>query len=115
MTSTEPQGERPGFDVPEGAVAGQEHRTAPEALAADQPLEEAPQPVLQTASQTVGPFFGFALPFEGGAELVPALHPHAVRLHGFVLDGAGGWLWVTFRPEWDRADTTFLDQADVEA
>jgi protocatechuate 3,4-dioxygenase alpha subunit len=29
------------------------------------------------------------LPFPGGAELVPALHPDAVRLHGVVLDGAG--------------------------
>ena len=42
-----------------------------------------------TPSQTVGPFFGYALPFEGGSELVPAVHPQAIRLHGLVLDGAG--------------------------
>lgn len=49
-----------------------------------------PDPVgQQTPSQTVGPFFGFALPFDGGERLVPALHPRAVRLHGTVLDGAG--------------------------
>jgi protocatechuate 3,4-dioxygenase alpha subunit len=88
MTSTEPHA-GPGFDVPEGAVAGQEHRTAAEALADDQPLDGPPRAITQTASQTVGPFFGFALPFSGGPELVPALHPDAVRLHGRVLDGAG--------------------------
>jgi protocatechuate 3,4-dioxygenase alpha subunit len=43
----------------------------------------------QTPSQTVGPFFGFALPYTGGPELVPAHHAHAVRLHGAVIDGAG--------------------------
>jgi protocatechuate 3,4-dioxygenase alpha subunit len=89
MPSTDPEASRPGFDRPEGAVEGQEHRTATEALADDQPLEGLPAPLLQTASQTVGPFFGYALPFPGGPELVPALHPGAVRLHGVVLDGAG--------------------------
>ncbi|HUZ86721.1 MAG TPA: hypothetical protein VNF26_07170 [Candidatus Baltobacterales bacterium] len=42
-----------------------------------------------TPSQTVGPFFGFALPFEDDAN---ALAPHAagaVRIEGQVLDGAG--------------------------
>jgi protocatechuate 3,4-dioxygenase, alpha subunit len=86
MTSTEPG--RPAPDRPEGAVQGQEHRTAAEALADEQPLDGLLQPI-QTPSQTVGPFFGFALPFPGGPELVPALHPDAVRLHGVVLDGAG--------------------------
>ncbi|WP_375489843.1 protocatechuate 3,4-dioxygenase subunit alpha [uncultured Jatrophihabitans sp.] len=42
-----------------------------------------------TAGQTVGPFFGTALPYAGGAELVPRAHPDAVHLHGRVLDGAG--------------------------
>jgi protocatechuate 3,4-dioxygenase alpha subunit len=88
-TSTEPHAGRPDFDLPEGAVHGQEHRTAAEALADDQPLEGLQTPLLQTSSQTVGPFYGFALPFPGGAELVPASHPDAVRLHGVVLDGAG--------------------------
>lgn len=89
MTSTERATGRPDFDVPEGARSGQEHRTAAEALADDQPLEGLTEEPVQTASQTVGPFFGFALPFPEGAELVPALHPDAVRLHGVVLDGAG--------------------------
>lgn len=42
-----------------------------------------------TPGQTVGPFFGFALPYAGGDRLVPPGHPAAIRLHGRVLDGAG--------------------------
>jgi len=44
---------------------------------------------VQTPAQTVGPFYGFALPYDGGAELVPGHHPRAIRLHGTVFDGAG--------------------------
>ena len=43
----------------------------------------------QTPSQTVGPFFGYALPYEGGPELVPGHNPLAIRLHGVVYDGSG--------------------------
>ncbi|GAA0389366.1 protocatechuate 3,4-dioxygenase subunit alpha [Acrocarpospora corrugata] len=42
-----------------------------------------------TPSQTVGPFYGYALPYPGGGELAPAGHPDAVVVHGFVYDGAG--------------------------
>jgi protocatechuate 3,4-dioxygenase alpha subunit len=42
-----------------------------------------------TPGQTVGPFFGYALPYPGGAELVPPGTSGAVRLSGLVLDGAG--------------------------
>jgi protocatechuate 3,4-dioxygenase alpha subunit len=42
-----------------------------------------------TPGQTVGPFFGYALPYVGGGELVPPARRDAVRLHGLVLDGAG--------------------------
>ena len=42
-----------------------------------------------TPGQTVGPFFGYALPYGGGPDLVPAWRADAVRLHGQVLDGAG--------------------------
>ena len=42
-----------------------------------------------TPGQTVGPFYGFALPYEGGEHLVPPGHPAAVQLTGRVLDGAG--------------------------
>ena len=42
-----------------------------------------------TAGQTVGPFFGYALPYAGGPDLVDRARPGAVRLHGTVYDGAG--------------------------
>jgi protocatechuate 3,4-dioxygenase, alpha subunit len=42
-----------------------------------------------TPGQTVGPFFGFALPVAGGADLVPPGSAGAIRLHGTVFDGAG--------------------------
>jgi protocatechuate 3,4-dioxygenase alpha subunit len=42
-----------------------------------------------TPGQTVGPFFGYALPYGAGPDLVPAGRADAIRLHGHVLDGAG--------------------------
>jgi len=46
-------------------------------------------PLRPVPGQTVGPFFGFALPYDRGSELLPPAHPDAVRLHGTVVDGAG--------------------------
>jgi protocatechuate 3,4-dioxygenase alpha subunit len=42
---------------------------------------------IPTPSQTLGPFFGFALPFEGGPDA--ASGAPAVRIEGQLLDGAG--------------------------
>jgi protocatechuate 3,4-dioxygenase alpha subunit len=42
-----------------------------------------------TPGQTVGPFYGYALPYADGPALVPAGRVDAVQLHGRVLDGAG--------------------------
>ncbi|QDP98759.1 protocatechuate 3,4-dioxygenase subunit alpha [Microlunatus elymi] len=42
-----------------------------------------------TPGQTVGPFFGFALPYEQGPELVTAGVAGAIRLYGTIRDGAG--------------------------
>ena len=42
-----------------------------------------------TPSQTVGPFFGFALPFEDDAKATAADSRDAIRVEGQVLDGAG--------------------------
>jgi protocatechuate 3,4-dioxygenase alpha subunit len=42
-----------------------------------------------TPGQTVGPFYGYALPYPGDDQLVPAGHREAIRLHGTVYDGAG--------------------------
>lgn len=44
---------------------------------------------IPTPSQTVGPFFGFALPFAGDADAVPSAADGALRIEGQVLDGAG--------------------------
>jgi len=51
--------------------------------------EAAADKLRQTASQTIGPFYGFALPYPGGPEILPPHAPGTVRLHGTVYDGAG--------------------------
>lgn len=46
--------------------------------------------MLPTPSQTVGPFYGYALPFPQGGEMAPAgLDSSAITVHGYVFDGAG--------------------------
>lgn len=47
------------------------------------------QKLIPTAGQTLGPFYGFSLPYVGGPELVPPHHPRAMLLAGTVYDGAG--------------------------
>lgn len=42
-----------------------------------------------TPGQTVGPFFGYALPFDRADELVPPGSPGSVHLWGVVADGDG--------------------------
>ena len=42
-----------------------------------------------TPSQTVGPFFHFALPYDAGPRLAGADRPGAITLSGRVLDGDG--------------------------
>ena len=42
-----------------------------------------------TPGQTIGPFYGYALPFERGNELVPHGTPGAIRFAGTVTDGSG--------------------------
>jgi protocatechuate 3,4-dioxygenase alpha subunit len=46
-------------------------------------------PDVLTPSQTVGPFFGFALPFAGDSHSTATAAPGAVRVEGQLLDGAG--------------------------
>ncbi|MFE1750896.1 protocatechuate 3,4-dioxygenase subunit alpha [Streptomyces anandii] len=48
-----------------------------------------PDGVSPTPSHTVGPFYGYALPFRGGEEIAPLGHPDTVTVHGYVLDGEG--------------------------
>jgi len=45
--------------------------------------------LIATPGQTIGPFFGYALPFDRGSELVAPGSPGSIRLHGVVTDGDG--------------------------
>ncbi|SHN23015.1 protocatechuate 3,4-dioxygenase subunit alpha [Streptomyces yunnanensis] len=46
-------------------------------------------PLAATPAQTIGPFFGHALPVPDGGRIAPEGHPDAVTVHGLVRDGAG--------------------------
>ncbi|MFS4105781.1 protocatechuate 3,4-dioxygenase subunit alpha [Streptomyces sp. PD-S100-1] len=48
-----------------------------------------PEGVAPTPSHTVGPFYGYALPFRGGEEIAPLGHPDTLTVHGHVYDGEG--------------------------
>lgn len=45
--------------------------------------------LVPTPGQTVGPFYGYALPFEKDSELLAPGSPGSIRLQGTVYDGAG--------------------------
>lgn len=45
--------------------------------------------LVPTPGQTVGPFYGYALPYEKDNELVAPGSPGSIRLQGTVYDGAG--------------------------
>ncbi|MEU2623661.1 protocatechuate 3,4-dioxygenase subunit alpha [Streptomyces sp. NPDC007157] len=59
-----------------------------------------PEQVLPTPSHTVGPFYGYALPFRGGEEIAPLGHPDTVTVHGYILDGEGNPLPDAFLELW---------------
>ncbi|MFD7874419.1 protocatechuate 3,4-dioxygenase subunit alpha [Streptomyces sp. NPDC059766] len=48
-----------------------------------------PESVLPTPSHTVGPFYGYALPFPGGGDIAPVGHPDTITVQGHVYDGEG--------------------------
>jgi len=48
-----------------------------------------PDSVLPTPSHTVGPFYGYALPFPGGGDIAPVGHPDTITFQGYVYDGEG--------------------------
>ena len=53
-------------------------------------MAQAPElKLVPTPGQTIGPFYGYALPYEKDNELVNQAHPNSVRLHGVVYDGKG--------------------------
>ncbi|NEB77484.1 protocatechuate 3,4-dioxygenase subunit alpha [Streptomyces sp. SID14478] len=59
-----------------------------------------PANALPTPSHTVGPFYGYALPFPGGGDIAPAGHPDTLTVQGHVYDGAGGPLPDAFVEVW---------------
>jgi len=66
--------------------------------------------LVPTPSQTVGPFFHFALAYEGGGQLVPGHHPDAVVLHGTVFDGSGAAVPDALIEIWQADDTGEVPQ-----
>ena len=53
-------------------------------------MAQAPElKLVPTPGQTIGPFYGYALPFEKDNELVSQANPHSLRLHGVITDGKG--------------------------
>lgn len=66
-----------------------------------------------TPSQTVGPFFGFALPYSAGPDLVGGGRDGAIRLAGRVLDGAGEPLPDAMVEIWQPDETGRLDAAGI--
>ncbi len=68
--------------------------------------------LVPTPGQTVGPFFGYALPFDRDNELVPLSHPSAVRLHGRVTDGHGVGVPDALLELWQAAPDGSVVQQD---
>jgi len=52
----------------------------------------------QMPSQTVGTFFGYSLPSEGGTELLPAHSRGTIRCHRAAVDGWGHFSLTTITP-----------------
>ncbi|AJE43514.1 protocatechuate 3,4-dioxygenase subunit alpha [Streptomyces nodosus] len=71
-----------------------------------------PESVLPTPSHTVGPFYGYALPFPGGGEIAPVGHPDTITLQGHVRDGEGNPLPDAFLELWGPDPDGTLPQVD---
>lgn len=69
-----------------------------------------------TPSQTVGPFFHYALPYDTGPRLVPAGAAGAVRVSGVVLDGEGAAVPDALLEIWQAGpDGRFREEPGVYA
>ncbi|MGI5135034.1 MULTISPECIES: protocatechuate 3,4-dioxygenase subunit alpha [unclassified Streptomyces] len=71
-----------------------------------------PESVLPTPSHTVGPFYGYALPFPGGADIAPLGHRDQITLHGHVYDGEGEPLPDAFLELWGPDPDGNVPQVD---
>ena len=59
-----------------------------------------PESVLPTPSHTVGPFYGYALPFPGGGDIASVGHPDTITVQGCIYDGEGNPLPDAFVELW---------------
>jgi protocatechuate 3,4-dioxygenase alpha subunit len=71
-----------------------------------------PGKLAPTPGQTVGPFFGYALPFDGDNELVPVGSSRAIRLHGKVTDGNGDAVPDAILELWQADETGAVVQQE---
>lgn len=67
-------------------------------------------PLAPTPGQTVGPFYGYALPYQGGPELIRASDPRAMRLYGTVYDAEGTPVPDALLEIWQADDTGEVPQ-----
>ncbi|MFF4134012.1 protocatechuate 3,4-dioxygenase subunit alpha [Streptomyces mirabilis] len=67
--------------------------------------------LLPTPSQTIGPFYGHALPFPDGGQVASQGHPEAITLHGYVFDGAGEVIPDALLDFWQAAPDGSLEGA----
>lgn len=65
-----------------------------------------------TPGQTIGPFYGFALPYAGSGDLVPPGSARAVRLTGSVLDGDGAPVPDAMLEIWQADETGAIPRAE---
>lgn len=68
--------------------------------------------LIATPGQTVGPFFGYSLPYEGGERLVDRTHPAAVRLYGHLYDGHGAPVPDALIEVWQADEHGTVPQAE---
>jgi protocatechuate 3,4-dioxygenase alpha subunit len=78
------------------------------------PVSSVPASSGPTPSQTVGPFFHTALPFDSGPSVVGAERPGAVTLRGHVYDGQGDPVPDALVEVWQADETgSFRDEPGV--
>jgi len=66
----------------------------------------------RTPSQTIGPYFGFALPWADGEYVVPDGTRDAIRLTGRVTDGAGAAIPDALIEIWQAGPDGHFDHPD---
>ncbi|NYI05157.1 protocatechuate 3,4-dioxygenase subunit alpha [Allostreptomyces psammosilenae] len=85
-TTTPPTNPVPSPTSPTSAASA---ASASASASAPAPAPASTGVLAPTPSQTVGPFYGYALPFPGGGDVAPAGHPDTITVHGHVHDGDG--------------------------